>query len=427
MSIEKLYQLFLQSSGVTTDTRNIKVGTIFFALKGENFNANTFAEEALKNGCAYAVVDEEKYAVDDRIILVDNSLKALQNLANYHRKQFTIPVLGITGSNGKTTTKELIGAVLETTYNVLVTSGNFNNHIGVPLTLLNLNIDHEIAIIEMGANKPGDIQELCEIAEPTHGIITNIGAAHIEGFGSIQGVIKTKTEMFRFINSVRGILFLNWDDEVLKNNLPGNYAVVTYGLESGDVQGSVEKLDPYLNFSWRAEDYKSEVIKSNLVGNYNILNFLAAICIGRFFNVEAEKMNKSLSSYAPTNNRSQIEKTKRNTLIVDCYNANATSMQAALENFVAMSGENKLAILGGMRELGDISIAEHQKIADFLADKKIDVRLIGTEFDETKTQFIKYNAVADYMANEKVTDIANQLILLKGSRGIKLENLISSL
>ena len=427
MSIEKLYQLFLQSSGVTTDTRNIKVGTIFFALKGENFNANTFAEEALKNGCAYAVVDEEKYAVDDRIILVDNSLKALQNLANYHRKQFTIPVLGITGSNGKTTTKELIGAVLETTYNVLVTSGNFNNHIGVPLTLLNLNIDHEIAIIEMGANKPGDIQELCEIAEPTHGIITNIGAAHIEGFGSIQGVIKTKTEMFRFINSVRGILFLNWDDEVLKNNLPGNYEVVTYGLESGDVQGSVEKLDPYLNFSWRAEDYKSEVIKSNLVGNYNILNFLAAICIGRFFNVEAEKMNKSLSSYAPTNNRSQIEKTKRNTLIVDCYNANATSMQAALENFVAMSGENKLAILGGMRELGDISIAEHQKIADFLADKKIDVRLIGTEFDETKTQFIKYNAVADYMANEKVTDIANQLILLKGSRGIKLENLISSL
>ncbi|MBK9190856.1 MAG: UDP-N-acetylmuramoyl-tripeptide--D-alanyl-D-alanine ligase [Crocinitomicaceae bacterium] len=427
MNTEQLHRLFLTSEGISTDTRKVIPGSIFFALKGDNFNGNKFAADALKGGCSYAVVDEKEYVVSDKFILVEDVLKSLQSLANHHRKQFKIPVIGITGSNGKTTTKELIGAVLSTTYNTLITEGNLNNHLGVPLTLLRLNIDHEIAIIEMGANKPGDIKELAEIAEPSHGIITNIGAAHIEGFGSLLGVVKTKTELYRFIQSAGGILFCNSEDETLNSNLPDGTSVIYYGKNSGSVTGKITSLTPFVNFLWSENDLTHPEISSKLVGAYNFDNFLAAICIGRFFNVSAENINEALSAYTPANKRSQVEKTERNTLIVDCYNANATSMKAALENFIAIPHENKLAVLGDMLELGPISKVEHQKIVDYLSDKKTEVILVGQEFENTNTAFQKFKTSDELLKSGQLNSVNNHLILIKGSRGIKLESVITSL
>lgn len=427
MNIEQLHSLFLSANGISTDTRKLIPDSIFFALKGDNFNGNKFAADALKGGCSFAVIDEKEYATSDQCILVDDVLKSLQNLANFHRKQFNIPVIGITGSNGKTTTKELIGSILSTTYNTLITEGNLNNHLGVPLTLLRMNMDHEIAIIEMGASKPGDIKELSEIAEPTHGIITNIGAAHIEGFGSLQGVVKTKTELYRFVQSTGGILFCNTEDETLNSNLPSDITVIYYGKNSGSVTGNITSLTPFVNFVWSENNQSYPEIKSNLVGAYNLDNFLSAICIGRFFNVSAESISQALTSYSPSNKRSQVEKTERNTLIVDCYNANATSMRAALENFVAIPHQNKLAILGDMLELGPISIEEHQKIADYVSDKKMEVILVGDEFGKINSEFQKFKTSDDLLKSEKLKSINNHLVLIKGSRGIKLETVIPEL
>lgn len=424
MKIEQLHNLFLASDGISTDTRKLKPNTLFFALKGDNFNGNEYAKKSIEEGCSYAIIDEKKFALSEKYILVDDVLKTIQQLANYHRKQFKIPVIGITGSNGKTTTKELIGAVLETTYNVLITEGNLNNHLGVPFTLLRLNVDHEIAVIEMGASKKGDIQELCEIAEPTHGIITNIGAAHIEGFGSLQGVIDTKTEMYRFIESNKGTIFYNSEDEVLTSHLPKSVETFSYGTSSGKITGSITELTPLVNFKWKENDYTSPIVKSHLVGNYNFTNFLAAISIGRFFEVNADAVNHALANYIPSNKRSQIEKTERNMLIVDCYNANATSMMAAIENFVAIPEKNKIAFLGDMLELGPISKTEHQKIADYLSDKNIPVFLVGKEFATATTNFKKYNSSAELIERENLKSIKDQLILVKGSRGIKLEMVI---
>jgi len=423
MKIEELHKLFLASDGISTDTRKIKPNTIFFALKGDNFNGNEYASQALAEGCSYAIVDEEKFVVSEKYIYVENVLKTIQQLANFHRKQFNIPVIGITGSNGKTTTKELIGAILETTYTVLITEGNLNNQLGVPFTLLRLNIDHEIAVIEMGASKAGDIKELCEIAEPTHGIITNIGAAHIEGFGSLQVVIQTKTELYTFIQSHNGTIFYNADDIILKERLPKQTETFSYG-NNGIISGEITELTPLVNFKWKESGYESPVIKSNLVGNYNFTNFLAAIAIGRFFSVPHESINEALSNYVPSNKRSQIEKTNRNTLIIDCYNANATSMMAALENFVAIPEKNKIAVLGDMLELGSISKEEHQKIVDYLSDKNIPVFIIGKEFSETKTSFKKYLNAQELLEKENLSEIKDHLILIKGSRGIKLETII---
>jgi len=423
MQIEKLHNLFLAADGISTDTRKLKSNSLFFALKGDNFNGNEYAAKALEEGCSYAIIDEEKFAISEKYIFVEDVLKTIQQLANYHRKQFNIPVIGITGSNGKTTTKELIGAVLETTYNILITEGNLNNHLGVPFTLLRLNVDHEIAVIEMGASKKGDIKELCEIAEPTHGIITNIGAAHIEGFGSLQGVIDTKTEMFRFIESNQGTIFYNVEDVILKNHLPKQINNFSYGNE-GKISGKITSLTPLVNFTWNELDYQSPIIASNLVGNYNFTNFLAAIAIGRFFEVNSDAINHSLSHYIPSNKRSQIEKTERNTLIIDCYNANATSMMAALENFVAIPSKNKIAFLGDMRELGTISKTEHQKIADYLNDKNIPTFLVGQEFANSRSNFKKYNSVQELIEKENLKELKDQLILVKGSRGIKLETII---
>jgi UDP-N-acetylmuramoyl-tripeptide--D-alanyl-D-alanine ligase len=425
--IPELHQLFIASSGISTDTRKLIPDSIFFALKGEHFNGNEYASKALESGCKFAVVDEEKFAVSPNYLLVENVLKTLQDLANYHRKQFNIPVIGITGSNGKTTTKELIGSVLSTTYNTLITEGNLNNHLGVPFTLLKLNMDHEIAIIEMGASKPGDIQELSEIAEPTHGIITNIGAAHIEGFGSLQGVINTKTELYRFIENTEGTLFCNADDTTLTSKIPAGIQVVYYGLNRGDIKGEVVSLNPQLHFRWHEKDYVSPEIKTHLIGKYNITNFVAAVSIGRYFEIDPEIINGALSSYVPSNKRSQIEKGKRNTLLVDCYNANATSMMAALDNFVAIPHERKVAILGDMLELGEISEIEHQKIADYLSDKNIAVYLIGSEFFKTNSSFTKFKTVEELLAQNNLNQWSDGLILVKGSRGIKLEQVLDSL
>lgn len=426
MTIAELHQLFKSSKGICTDTRKIEEGTIFFALKGANFNGNEYAQKALDEGCLWAVVDEQEYAEPEKCILVDDVLKTLQDLATHHRRQFDIPVLGITGSNGKTTSKELIGSVLSKKYNLLITEGNLNNHLGVPFTLLRMKAEHEFAVIEMGASKPGDIKELAEIAEPDYGIITNIGAAHIEGMGSLEGVARTKTELYRWIESVNGKIIINVEDDTLISYLP-SVDIVQYGEANGDIQGNLVRLTPFVEFEWRTADYQSPLVKTNLIGRYNFTNFLAALAIGDHFGVSAEDMNAALEGYVPSNNRSQVQRSDRNTLIVDCYNANPTSMTAAINSLMEVDHDTKIAIVGDMLELGSISDEEHQKIADLLKVNGVNAILVGAEFQKVQTDFKVYGSYQDVIQKEKLSSIENSLILLKGSRGIKLENLIPEL
>ena len=424
MNIEKIHQLFIASSGVCTDTRNLVKDSLFFALKGEHFNGNSYAEKALEEGCNYAIIDEEEFNTHPNCILVPNALKALQDLAHFHRLQFDIPVLGITGTNGKTTSKELIGAVLSKKFPILMTAGNFNNHIGVPLTLLQLNEKHRFALIEMGASKARDIKELVEIAAPTHGIITNIGAGHLEGFGSLMGVINTKKELYDYISDNNGVLFYNNEDEILANILPTNTENNAYGIEKGPITGELKELTPYVRFRWKFKaTYSSPLITSKLVGKYNFMNFLAAACIGKYFKVDNDKISKALEAYTPTNNRSQVTKLESNTYLVDCYNANPTSMLAALESFVEVTHENKVAILGDMLELGTFSKAEHQKIINYLIDNNLTAFLVGSEFKNLTSPFSTFDTVDDLLAAE-VLAVENALILLKGSRGIRLEKVL---
>ncbi len=427
MTIAEIHKLFLESEGISTDTRNLIPNTIFFALKGDNFNGNEFAEKAIEGGCTYSIIDESAYNTHPQTILVDSVLQTLQDLANYHRKQFDIPVLGITGSNGKTTTKELIGAVLSKKFNLLITEGNLNNHLGVPFTLLRMNNQHEFAVIEMGANKPGDIKELVEIAEPTHGLITNIGAAHIEGFGSLDGVIKTKTEMYDFIDRNGGVVFYNAEDEILAQHLPDVNEIVSYGERAGSIQGELLKLDPFVNFKWKSAATESPAITTNLVGKYNFINFLCAVCIGNYFEVPATDISAAIAEYVPSNNRSQVQKTERNKLVVDCYNANPTSMMAALKSFVQMEADSKVAILGDMLELGQISDEEHQKIANFLHANEIKAFLVGAEMSKVNSSLQKFENAQSLIDQSVLRDVTNAIVLLKGSRGIKLETLIAHL
>ncbi len=408
---------------ICTDTRNIIKGSLFFALKGDNFNGNEFALQALEQGAKYVVIDEEEYNTDKRCLKVKNVLKALQYLAQYHRRQFDIPVIGITGSNGKTTSKELMAAVLEKKYNTLVTEGNLNNHLGVPFTLLKLRPEHEIAVIEMGANKPGDIAELAEFAEPNYGIITNVGKAHLEGFGSFENVIKTKCELYDAIEYSNGTVFINSDDKILLKNAPA-INLFTYG-QTGQIKVELVDLNPFLSFKWSAGHYSSEVVQTNLVGNYNLSNFAAAVTIGYFFEVEETDISEALSAYVPTNNRSQISKINTNTLIVDCYNANVTSMKAALENFKAINAKNKVAILGDMKELGDVSLEEHQLVVDWLVENNMKATIVGPEFGKTKHSLTQFNTVEELIDSRK-EKYQNSFVLLKGSRGIKLEKLIEA-
>ena len=421
-----IYQKYSECNfQVSTDTRKIKNSALFIALKGPNFNANKLAKEALNKGAKYAIIDDDNYYIDNRTILVKDCLSTLQELARHHRKKLDIPVIGITGTNGKTTTKELIGAVLKEKYKVLITQGNLNNHIGVPLTLLELRSFHNLAVIEMGASKKGDIKELVDICLPNYGIITNIGIAHIEGFGSFNNVLSTKKELFDYLDKNNGTIFCNDDDDVLKENIPRKTNSIFYSKSKGNISGEIISNNPFVNFKWGNHSYTSEIINTQLVGEYNFYNILAAICIGSYFKLDNQLINKAIIEYKPSNNRSQLLKTNNNTIIVDCYNANPSSTLNALNSFMNIEAENKMVILGDMLELGDISIEEHQKIADLLESNKIKAYLVGREYCKSNTRykcFDNVNLFIEYFKTEnKITDFT---ILLKGSRGIKLETIL---
>lgn len=425
MEISELYKHFLECGCVTTDTRNCPEGSMFFALKGASFNGNTFAAKAIENGCRYAVVDEAEYASpeNESIILVDDCLKALQNLAALHRKTLGTKMIGITGTNGKTTTKELIAAVLKEKYNVLYTQGNLNNHIGVPLTLLKLTKEHDIAVVEMGANHPGEIKFLVNIARPDYGIITNVGKAHLEGFGSFEGVIRTKGELYDYIRSQNGTIFIQNENKYL-NDIATGINCIRYGSDNGlDVSGHVTSCSPFLAFSW-SSDGKIHEVQTHLIGSYNLDNALAAVTIGKYFGVDDEKICHALSSYIPQNNRSQLTETKSNKLVVDAYNANPTSMKAAIENFRLINAARKMVIIGDMKELGESSTEEHQAISDLLSGCGFDkVILVGPEFGKTNHKFSHYNNAEEVKELLETDKPEGYMILIKGSNSMKLADL----
>jgi UDP-N-acetylmuramoyl-tripeptide--D-alanyl-D-alanine ligase len=421
--MEQLYRLFKQTSGIATDTRAIHKDSFFIALKGDNFNGNTFVQKAIDQGAKFAITDEKERADNESIFYVPNTLLFLQDLARHHRRQFTIPIIGITGSNGKTTTKELTRDVLKTQFNVLATKGNLNNHIGVPLTLLELNQSHEIAVIEMGANKPGDIKELVEIAEPNSGIITNIGKAHLEGFGDFNGVYNTKKELFDFISKNIDPFFINEDYKEFEQLLKYEHTISIGTLEN-DFYGELINLSPFVNYKWFWKE-KEYTVQTKIIGSYNFYNLLCATRIGLHYGIEPKNINAALSNYTPDNNRSQIVKTERNTVIMDAYNANPSSMTSALESFRQMEGKNKWVLLGDMLELGSESLTEHQAIFDLVSKLGLNAIYIGTEFGKITTEKKHYSNAIDAISD--LEQISNGLILVKGSRGIKLESITEHL
>ena len=414
MDISELYKIYKSKSNICTDNRKIEKGGLFFALKGDNFNGNLFAAKAISEGCSFAIIDEKKIAKNDKFILVKNVLETLQNLARHHRKQLSIPIIGITGTNGKTTSKELIHAVLKSELNSYATKGNLNNHIGVPLSILEITKEHEIAIIEMGANHEKEIEFLCDIAKPTHGVITNIGSAHLEGFKNHQGVINAKNELFNFIKKNNGLLFVNDDDNLLLN-LSEKIERITYG-NNGFCKGFITKNTPYLSIKFSHTE-----INSKLIGEYQFSNIMLAVCIGNKFNIKDSNIKKAIENYTPKNNRSEILKTKDNLLILDAYNANPSSMKAMITSFSKQDYTNKLCILGDMLELGEYTIKEHSAILDLIDTLNLEIILIGKEFSKiSKEAFKDRNAFEIFL---KSNPIKNKTILLKGSRGIGLEKL----
>lgn len=439
MEISELYKIFTEHPVVTTDSRDCPAGSLFFALKGASFNGNKFASVALDKGCAYAIVDESEYATDPRCLLVDDCLHTLQQLALMHRRTLGTRIIGITGTNGKTTTKELTAAVLQEKYNVLYTAGNFNNDIGVPKTLLRLKPEHEVAVVEMGASHPGDIKTLVDIVEPDYAIITNVGRAHLQGFGSFEGVIRTKGELYDFMRENRfasatnnapvqpeRTVFIDNDNPHL-NSIANGLRLVHYGCADADnlyVQGRVTGCEPTLNFEWKSEtDATWYGVNTHLIGTYNIANMLAAATIGLYFGVSAQQINHALSGYVPSNNRSQFEQTKDNRLIVDAYNANPTSMAAALDNFAQIKAEHKMVIIGDMKELGEVSHSEHQKIVDMLKALNIEtVWLVGAEFEhcDTPQSFRLFDNVEQVKEAIAVDKPHGKYILVKGSNSTKL-------
>lgn len=432
---EELYKLFINcNQKVSTDTRKIESGSIFFALKGDNFDANTFALTAIEKGCRYAIVDDFNLYNGTTIFVVENVLESLQNLAKYHRQQLTIPIIGITGSNGKTTNKELIHAVLSKKYNAYATIGNLNNHIGVPLTLLQITTKHEIAIIEMGANHQGEIEMLCSISDPDFGLITNIGKAHLEGFKGEEGIKKGKSELYKHIKNKNGKVFINGNDSVLLD-LSNGIEKIYYGEnESFDVHGKLKASNEFVEFIWNTKGQSLDnrpLIRTNLFGHYNFINVLCATCIGNFFNVEDEKINNALSNYLPEMNRSQVKKTKNNTLILDAYNANPSSMLLAIRHFAIQSLKNKYIVLGDMFELGEYSENEHRVILDELSRfNDVKCLLIGTHFYEFRNKYLGfsfYKELERAIVFFKENPIIDSTLLIKGSRGIKLEKLVDYL
>ena len=439
MDIKALYKLYQQHPCITTDSRDCPQGSIFLALKGESFDGNKFAVQALEKGCAYAIVDDPSLVGSDdkKIIIVNDCLQTFKDLAREHRRQFNIPVIGITGTNGKTTTKELVAAVLSKKYNVLYTQGNFNNDVGVPKTLFRLTKEHEIAVIEMGASHPGDIKTLAETAEPTCGLITNVGRAHLQGFGSFEGVIKTKCELYDFLRTREdGLIFINADNEHLMNQISDDEDIwlTPYSTDSENqyscISGEVIACDPFLKFRWReplltleqeGRSIKWHKVQTHLIGAYNIDNLLAAIAVGINFGVDRKQICAALENYVPSNNRSQMTVTEKNHLIVDAYNANPSSMMAALENFKLMQADNKMAILGAMRELGDVSQEEHQRIVDYLQTTDIKtVWLVGEEFENIRCDYPKFKDVEAVKAAIAAEQPAGHYILIKGSNSTKL-------
>lgn len=414
MKIEDLYALYVQHFLVDTDTRNIRPNTIFFALKGANFNGNKFAEEALNKGASFCVIDEEEYQTDERIILVENVLETLQKLANYHRKQLDIPFIALTGSNGKTTTKELINAVLSKKYHTTATKGNLNNHIGVPLTLLSINQDTEVAIIEMGANHHGEIKLLSEIVEPDIGYITNFGKAHLEGFGSVEGVIEAKSELYDNILANRKKVIVNPKDPIQIDKTDKADRILF------DDALRYVNANPFVCLK-----YNNIEIQSNLIGSYNYANIAVAITLGKFFNVNEAQIKQAIESYIPSNNRSQIIKRNTNEIILDAYNANPTSMRAAIENFNNYKNREKSVVLGDMFELGKDSPIEHQQIADLVETLELsNAFLIGENFAKTTTKSLKFRCFEDFTKYIDDLELNNQTILIKGSRGMALERVL---
>lgn len=434
MTVEELYSRLSECGGVTTDSRKCGPGLMFFALKGERFDGNEFVRGALEQGCSYAVMDDaERYdAADGRMILVDNTLTALQQLAAYHRRQLGTTVIGITGTNGKTTTKELTSAVLRSTYNILCTQGNLNNSIGVPLTVLGLKPEHEYAIVEMGASHPGDINELVEISQPDYGLITNVGKAHLLGFGSFEGVKKTKGELYDWIREHGGAVFVNRDNEHLQQMASG-LPLIEYGKPGQDgllVEGEVLECNPFVKFRWRTGGGEWHTVQTNLIGAYNVDNALAAITIGLKLGVSEDKASAAVAGYQPQNNRSQLTDTGRNRLVVDAYNANPTSMVAAIENFSMIEAPQKMLILGDMRELGEVSLSEHRGIVQLLKAKGFtQVWLVGSEFAKAATGagFRLFADVDEVNKELEIEPLSGFTILIKGSNSIGLTKTITNL
>ncbi len=424
--IEELYRIYLDHPNVVTDSRLVTPGSVFFGLRGENHNGNRFASRALENGAAWAVIDDPEAAAGDRILLVDDSLLALQELATRHRSSLDTTVIGITGSNGKTTTKELIGLALSASFPTFITPGNLNNHIGVPLTLLSIPPGSRFAVVEMGANHRGEIAALCQIARPDYGLITNIGLAHLEGFGGPEGVALGKSELYRFLENNGGKIFLHIGDEKLVG-LSRGITAITYGNEPDALcRGRLIQSEPSLSVEW-AFGKLSGIIETSLYGRYNFENVMAALTIGLYFGAEPEKLVRSIESYIPSNNRSQLILTKTNTLRLDAYNANPSSMKAALTSFLAIAGKDSAVILGDMMELGEYSRAEHFEIARWLARSGIEtVILIGDTFHEISSQMnlLSFRTLEEAAGFLQTSAITGKQVLIKGSRKMELEKLV---
>lgn len=428
ISIKELYKLFCRCSCVCTDTRKLISDSVFIALRGDNFNANQFAGQALDSGCKYAVVDNEKFVIDERCILVNDTLKTLQELAAFHRTTRKIPVIGITGTNGKTTTKELITAVLLKKYKTASTQGNLNNHIGVPLTLLSVK-NEEMAVVEMGASHQGEIAMLCKISQPDFGLITNIGKAHLEGFGNLEGVVKTKNELYDWIRSINGKAFVCMDNSLLME-LSEDVEKVTYGVNPrSNCRGEITESNPILKSKWYNDSHTVD-ITTNLYGYYNFENVMAAICIGNYFGVEEEGIKEAIENYFPLNNRSQIIETKKNTVIMDAYNANPTSMDASIQNFMQINAGSRFAVIGDMLELGGDADKEHEKILNLLNNADFDnVILVGNVFSSLNQseKFQTFKNSDEALIYLKKINPSGHHFLIKGSRGIGLEKILEAL
>ncbi|HVM87786.1 MAG TPA: UDP-N-acetylmuramoyl-tripeptide--D-alanyl-D-alanine ligase [Puia sp.] len=424
ISIGELYKIYLDYPSIQTDTRQLKPGDIFFALKGNNFNGNTFVKQALEKGAAWAIVDEEIGSVSEKSIKVDDVLTALQQLAKYHRLQFKIPFLAITGSNGKTTTKELIHAVLSTTYRTYTTQGNLNNHIGIPLTILKIKSDADIAVIEMGANHLKEIEGYCRYVLPTHGIITNAGKAHLEGFGGVEGVKKGKGELYDFLRANKGTAFVMWDYDYLHSMSKGISEIVRYGTHDADIIGMVCQSEPFIGVTM-TKGISLKNISTQLVGDYNLPNILCAIAVGKYFKVEDAKIKLAIENYLPSNSRSQLLEKGSNKIILDAYNANPSSMKAAIDNFAKLKADKKILMLGAMAELGEESTEEHQSLIDLIKKYNWEkVVLVGENFSKIDNPYLNFRSSTEaknWFINEK---LENTYILVKGSRSMQMEKVL---